>query len=73
MIAKVQKNGLLSSGDGRPQVVYLEQALNDQFGPSSVRVICPITDPFVEEHDLTGLTGHRLRSHGGLSQEFLLA
>jgi phosphonoacetate hydrolase len=22
-----------------------------------------------EEHDLTGLTGHRLRSHGGLSEQ----
>jgi len=125
--------------DGRPQVVYLEKALNDQFGPGSVRVICPITDPFVkhhgalgsfvrvyatgsvpaqtlidaaaripgvalvldgesaaaryempqeregdfiavadtytaigsrpDEHDLAGLTGHRLRSHGGLSEQ----
>jgi phosphonoacetate hydrolase len=125
--------------DGRPQVVYLEQALNDQFGSGTVRVICPITDPFVkhhgalgsfvrvyatgsvpaqtlmdataripgialvldgesaaaryempperegdfialadtytaigsrpEEHDLTGLAGHRLRSHGGLSEQ----
>ena len=125
--------------DGQPQIVYLEQTLNDQFGPSSVRVICPITDPFVkhhgalgsfvrvyatgsvpaqtlmdaaaripgvalvldgasaaaryemppekegdfiavadtytvigsrpDEHDLTGLTGHRLRSHGGLSEQ----
>jgi len=125
--------------DGRPQVVYLEQALNDQFGPGTVRVICPITDPFVkhhgalgsfvrvyatgsvpapqlmdvaaripgvalvldgesaaaryempleregdfialadtytaigsrpDEHDLTGLAGHRLRSHGGLSEQ----
>jgi phosphonoacetate hydrolase len=125
--------------DGQPQVVYLEKVLNDQFGPGSVRVICPITDPFVkhhgalgsfvrvyatgsvpaqtlmdaaaripgvalildgesaaaryempleregdfialadtytaigsrpDEHDLTGLTGHRLRSHGGLSEQ----
>jgi len=127
--------------DGQPQIVYLEQTLNDQFGPSSVRVICPITDPFVkhhgalgsfvrvyatgsvpaqtlmdaaaripgvalvldgasaaaryempperesdfiavgdtytaigsrpDEHDLTGLTGHRLRSHGGLSEQLV--
>jgi phosphonoacetate hydrolase len=132
--------------DGQPQVVYLEKALNDQFGPGSVRVICPITDPFVkhhgalgsfvrvyatgsvpaqtlmdaaaripgvalvldgesaaaryempperegdfiavadtytaigsrpDEHDLAGLVGHRLRSHGGLSEQpvpFLLS
>jgi phosphonoacetate hydrolase len=125
--------------DGEPQVVYLEQALNDQFGAGSVRVICPITDPFVkhhgalgsfvrvyatgsvpvqalmdaaartpgialvldgegaaaryempidregdfiaigdtytaigsrpDEHDLAGLNGHKLRSHGGLSEQ----
>ena len=125
--------------NGQPQVVYLEKALNDQFGAGSVRVICPITDPFVkhhgalgsfvrvyatgsvpaqalmdaaaripgvglvldgesaaaryempleregdfiavgdtytaigsrpDEHDLAGLNGHKLRSHGGLSEQ----
>lgn len=125
--------------DGEPQVVYLEEALNGRFGPGSVRVICPITDPFVKhhgalgsfvrvyatgsveaqvlmdaaaripgvalvldgesaaaryempperegdfiavgdtytaigsrphEHDLSGLAGHRLRSHGGLTEQ----
>ncbi|HEY0218861.1 MAG TPA: phosphonoacetate hydrolase, partial [Afipia sp.] len=125
--------------EGEPQVVYLETELNKQFGPGSVRVICPITDPFVkhhgalgsfvrvyakgattvetlmdaaaritgvalvldgngaaeryempieregdfiaigdtytvigsrpDEHDLSGLNGHRLRSHGGLSEQ----
>jgi phosphonoacetate hydrolase len=40
--------------DGQPQVVYLEKALNDQFGPGSVRVICPITDPFVKHHGPLG-------------------
>ncbi|RTL47863.1 MAG: phosphonoacetate hydrolase [Bradyrhizobiaceae bacterium] len=124
---------------GEPQVVYLETELNKKFGPGSVRVICPITDPFVkhhgalgsfvrvyakgstpvetlmdaaaripgvalvldgnsaaeryempieregdfiaigdtytaigsrpDEHDLSGLNGHRLRSHGGLSEQ----
>jgi phosphonoacetate hydrolase len=141
VVAIVADHGMTDkcTADGQPQVVYLEQALNDQFGPSSVRVICPITDPFVkhhgalgsfvrvyamgsvpaqtlmdaaaripgvalvldgasaaaryempperegdfiavadtytvigsrpDEHDLTGLTGHRLRSHGGLSEQ----
>jgi len=125
--------------DGEPQVVFLEKMLNEQFGPGSVRVICPITDPFVkhhgalgsfvrvyatgktsaetlmdaaaripgvalvldgksaseryempieregdfiaigdtytaigsrpDEHDLSGLNGHKLRSHGGLSEQ----
>ena len=128
-----------SGHDGRPQVVYLETLLNQQFGAGSARVICPITDPFVkhhgalgsfvrvyatgdtpadvlmdaaaripgvglvldgvsaagrfempleregdfvaigdthtvigsrpDEHDLSGLNGHKLRSHGGLSEQ----
>jgi phosphonoacetate hydrolase len=141
VVAIVADHGMTDkcTPDGQPQVVYLEQALNDQFGPGSARVICPITDPFVkhhgalgsfvrvyatgavpaqtmmdaaaripgvalvldgasaaaryempperegdfiavadtytvigsrpDEHDLTGLTGHRLRSHGGLSEQ----
>ena len=125
--------------DGTPRVVFLEEELNRRFGPNAVRVICPITDPFVKhhgalgsfvrvylrarlelpdvmdvaaaipgialvldgksaasryqmpldregdfvaigdthtvigssraEHNLTGLNGHRLRSHGGLSEQ----
>jgi len=125
--------------DGAPNVVFLEDALNERFGAAAVRVICPITDPFVRhhgalgsfvrvyarggadlaplmaasaalpgvtlvldgpeaasrfempadreadfvvlgdhntaigaaraEHDLSGLTGHRLRSHGGLGEQ----
>jgi phosphonoacetate hydrolase len=124
---------------GEPNVIFLEDALNDRFGAGAVRVICPITDPFVRhhgalgsfvrvyargaadlaaliaasaalpgvalvldgpqaaqrfempldreadfvvlgddhtaigasraEHDLTGLAGHRLRSHGGLGEQ----
>jgi phosphonoacetate hydrolase len=141
VVAIVADHGMTDkcTPDGQPQVVYLEQALNDRFGPGSARVICPITDPFVkhhgalgsfvrvyatgsvpaqtmmdaaaripgvalvldgasaaaryempperegdfiavadtytvigsrpDEHDLTGLTGHRLRSHGGLSEQ----
>src|SRR5215471_1986161 len=125
--------------DGQPNVIFLEEELNDRFGARAVRVICPITDPFVRhhgalgsfvrvyaqdaaqipalmavseempgvelvldatnaaqrfelpldregdfivlgdtntaigaakgEHDLTGLAGHRLRSHGGLGEQ----
>ena len=125
--------------DGRPNVIFLEDALNEHFGAGAVRVICPITDPFVRhhgalgsfvrvytrngtdlaslmaasavlpgvalvldgaeaarrfelpldreadfvvlgdehtavgasraEHDLSGLAGHRLRSHGGLGEQ----
>ena len=125
--------------DGKPNVIFLEDALNNHFGAGAVRVICPITDPFVRhhgalgsfvrvyarngadlaslmaasvalpgvalvldgaeaarrfelptdreadfvvlgdehtaigasraEHDLSGLAGHRLRSHGGLGEQ----
>jgi phosphonoacetate hydrolase len=125
--------------DGRPNVIFLEDALTEHFGAGAVRVICPITDPFVRhhgalgsfvrvyagngadlaslmaasaalpgialvldgaeaaqrfelpldreadfvvlgddntvigaaraDHDLSGLAGHRLRSHGGLSEQ----
>jgi phosphonoacetate hydrolase len=125
--------------DGTPNVIFLEDALNERFGAGAVRVICPITDPFVRhhgalgsfvrvyvrraadlaalmaasasipgvafvldgpeaarrfempvdreadfvvlgdantaigasraEHDLSGLAGHRLRSHGGLGEQ----
>jgi phosphonoacetate hydrolase len=128
-----------TNSDGTPQVVFLEEELNSRFGTGAVRVICPITDPFVKhhgalgsfvrvylrkelelaevmeaaaaiagialvldgksaalryempldregdfvaigdthavigssraEHDLKGLAGHRLRSHGGLSEQ----
>jgi phosphonoacetate hydrolase len=124
---------------GNPSVVFLETELNKALGRDAVRVICPITDPYVkhhgalgsfvrvyvkdhaslaqameaagripgialvversvaasrydlpydiegdfvaiadtyatigsrrEEHDLAGLNGHRLRSHGGLSEQ----
>jgi phosphonoacetate hydrolase len=125
--------------NGEPNVIFLEDELNDGFGAGAVRVICPITDPFVRhhgalgsfvrgysrkaadipalmaasaalpgvalvldaknaaqrfelpldreadfivlgdantaigasraEHDLSGLAGHRLRSHGGLGEQ----
>src|SRR5262245_29718949 len=56
LVAIVADHGMTDkcAPDGEPQVVYLEQALNDQFGPSSARVICPITDPFVRHHGALG-------------------
>jgi phosphonoacetate hydrolase len=40
--------------DGSPHVVYLQDLLNARFGEGSVRVICPITDPFVRHHGALG-------------------
>jgi phosphonoacetate hydrolase len=128
-----------SRAGGEPNVVFLQEELDRRFGDGAVRVICPITDPFVRhhgalgsfvrvyakgatdlgalmaasrglpgveavldgsaaadrfglpldlegdfvvlgdantvvgatraEHDLSGLAGHRLRSHGGLGEQ----
>lgn len=135
-----------SKADGSPNVIWLQDCLNDEFGKDRTTVICPITDPFVahhgslggfvrvycngevrhgavmqfirqmpgiesvwdkasavktfdlpadregdvvvigeagvcigaaeSDHDLTGLEGHRLRTHGGVSESkvpFLLS
>ncbi len=43
-----------SAADGTPNVVYLEDELNARFGAGSVRVICPIADPFVRHHGALG-------------------
>ncbi len=49
-----------SAADGKPNVVYLEDELNSRFGTGSVRVICPIADPFVRHH---GALGSFVRVH----------
>jgi phosphonoacetate hydrolase len=40
--------------EGRPHVIFLEDVLNAHFGAGAVRVICPITDPFVRHHGALG-------------------
>jgi phosphonoacetate hydrolase len=40
--------------DGRPHVIFLQDVLNAHFGAGAVRVICPITDPFVRHHGALG-------------------
>jgi phosphonoacetate hydrolase len=39
--------------DGSPQVIFLESELSAQFGPG-IRVILPITDPYVTHHGALG-------------------
>ncbi|KAJ5094275.1 hypothetical protein N7456_010136 [Penicillium angulare] len=39
---------------GMPNVLFLEDALNANFGREATRVICPITDPFVRHHGALG-------------------
>ena len=50
--------------DGRPHVVFLEDELNAHFGAGSVRVICPITDPFVRHHGALGSFVRVYRKNG---------
>jgi phosphonoacetate hydrolase len=40
--------------DGSPNVIWLEDVLGARFGAGAVRVICPITDPFVRHHGALG-------------------
>ncbi|OQE30339.1 hypothetical protein PENFLA_c003G01898 [Penicillium flavigenum] len=39
---------------GEANILFLEEVLNAEFGPSASRVICPITDPFVRHHGALG-------------------
>ena len=49
-----------AAADGTANVVYLEDELNSRFGAGTVRVICPIADPFVKHH---GALGSFVRVH----------
>jgi phosphonoacetate hydrolase len=49
-----------AAGDGTANVIYLEEELNSRFGAGTVRVICPIADPFVRHH---GALGSFVRVH----------
>jgi phosphonoacetate hydrolase len=40
--------------DGRPNVIYLQDLLDDWLGPGVARVILPITDPYVVHHGSLG-------------------
>jgi phosphonoacetate hydrolase len=43
-----------STVDGRPNVIFLQDILDRQFGVGDTRVICPITDAFVKHHGALG-------------------
>jgi phosphonoacetate hydrolase len=43
-----------SRPNGEANVVFLEEELARRFGEGAVRVICPITDPFVRHHGALG-------------------
>jgi phosphonoacetate hydrolase len=43
-----------STPDGKPNVTYLQDILDREFGAGDTRVICPITDAFVKHHGALG-------------------
>ncbi|WP_276500834.1 phosphonoacetate hydrolase [Terrimonas pollutisoli] len=40
--------------DGSPNVLFVEDMLEENFGENGFRVICPITDPYVKHHGALG-------------------
>lgn len=56
IVGVVADHGMMdkSRPDGTPNVVYLQDELDAAFGAGAVRVICPITDPFVRHHGALG-------------------
>jgi phosphonoacetate hydrolase len=44
----------MAADDGKPNVIYLGDVLDAEYGRGATRVICPITDPFVRHHGAMG-------------------
>jgi phosphonoacetate hydrolase len=57
---------------GEPNVIFLEDELNGRFGAGAVRVICPITDPFVRHHGALG-SFVRVYARNGADRRSLMA
>jgi phosphonoacetate hydrolase len=43
-----------STAEGKPNVIFLQDILDREFGPGDTKVICPITDAFVKHHGALG-------------------
>jgi len=43
-----------STPEGKPNVIFLQDILDQEFGSGDTRVICPITDAFVKHHGALG-------------------
>ncbi|NWK57388.1 phosphonoacetate hydrolase [Verrucomicrobiaceae bacterium N1E253] len=56
IVAATADHGMNAKNDaqGKPKVIYVESLLKQQFGPEGIRVICPITDPYVVHHGALG-------------------
>ncbi|GMQ90112.1 MAG: phosphonoacetate hydrolase [Gammaproteobacteria bacterium] len=57
--------------DGSPNVIWLQEVLDEEFGKDATTVICPITDPFVAHHGALG--GFvRVYCNGGVTIEHVM-
>ena len=56
VLALVADHGMSDKArpDGSPNVIYLQDLLDEQFGKHNTRVILPITDPYVVHHGSLG-------------------
>ena len=56
LVAATPDHGMhdMAKPDGTPNVIFVGDALDAQFGTGTCRVICPITDPFVRHHGALG-------------------
>jgi phosphonoacetate hydrolase len=60
-----------SKADGSPNVIWLQDVLDEELGKGRTTVICPITDPFVAHH---GALGGFVRVYGnnGINPEDII-
>lgn len=61
-----------SKSDGSPNVIWLQDVLDEEFGRGRTTVICPITDPFVAHHGSLGGFVRVYRNHDRPSPDDLL-
>jgi phosphonoacetate hydrolase len=56
VVALTADHGMNDKSDahGRPNVIWLQDVLDERFGNGDTRVICPITDAFVAHHGALG-------------------
>lgn len=62
VVALTADHGMSDKADenGKPNVLFLQDVLEDKWGKGFARIICPITDPFVKHH---GALGSFVRVH----------
>jgi phosphonoacetate hydrolase len=60
-----------SRADGTPNVIWLQDVLDEEFGTGRTTVICPITDPFIAHHGSLGGFVRVYCDHGTAPEDVL--